>query len=390
MPLVFKVRSQPAGRIDLDTVKGETAFGYLAMPNNTAKGNTAIGMQSLRSNITARFNTAIGYQSMYSNTTGEFNTAVGNLSMLFNTSGTYNTAAGWNSLWSNTTGSNNTAFGVDALGGSVTGSSNTAIGYVALQDNTTGSSNTMVGYIAGIFNSTGSHNTVMGDTAYGSITGNYNVAIGTKALYAVCADSNTSIGAFSCAYCLGNRTTTVIGAGADAFGATANATAIGANAVVTCNNCMVLGNNANVGIGTSTPGYLLEVNGAAAKPGGGSWTATSDARLKEDITTYTDGLASLMQISPVRYRYNALSGYDTSRHYVGVIAQDLIRVAPYMVGTYLKDSTQYYNVDNSAMTYMIINSVKEQQKMIDEQNNTIRDMLTEIKALRAIVSKDHN
>ena len=34
----------------------------------------------------------------------------------------------------------------------------------------------------------------------------------------------------------------------------------------------------NFGIGTTSPASLLEVNGTAAKPGGGTWTAISDAR----------------------------------------------------------------------------------------------------------------
>jgi hypothetical protein len=120
----------------------------------------------------------------------------------------------------------------------------------------------------------------------------------------------------------------------------------------------------NVGIGTGAPAFLLEVNGAAAKPGGGAWAVSSDARLKQDVKPYTDGLDRLMRIRPVTFRYNERSGHDTKPEYVGVLAQELKEVAPYMVGTFEKDSTEYLNVDNSALIYMLVNAVKEQQTEI--------------------------
>ena len=133
--------------------------------------------------------------------------------------------------------------------------------------------------------------------------------------------------------------------------------------------------NGNVGIGTSAPGFLLEVNGSAGKPGGGSWSATSDARLKDNVIAYTDGLSTLLRINPVKYHYNQLSGYDTNPEYVGVLAQDIKSIAPYMVGWYQKKGESYYNVDNSAMTYMLINAVKEQQQQIDELKKLVEKLL---------------
>jgi len=130
----------------------------------------------------------------------------------------------------------------------------------------------------------------------------------------------------------------------------------------------------NVGIGTSTPGFKLEVNGTAGKPGGGTWTATSDARLKHQVIPYNDGLKELMAIKPVRFHYNEVSGYDTKPEYIGVIAQQLKEVAPYMISTSKRNDKEYLNVDNSAMTYMLINAVQEQQKMIVELKKEIEDL----------------
>jgi hypothetical protein len=139
--------------------------------------------------------------------------------------------------------------------------------------------------------------------------------------------------------------------------------------------------NGNVGIATDNPSYTLEVNGAAAKPGGGSWTNSSDRRLKQDISEFEDGLEKVLAIRPVNFRYNILSGFDTRKEYVGVIAQELMEVAPYMVGTYEKDGEKYLQVDNSAMIYMLINAVREQQALIEKQQQQI-DALMEASSSR--------
>ncbi len=139
----------------------------------------------------------------------------------------------------------------------------------------------------------------------------------------------------------------------------------------------------NLGIGTTSPGFKFEVNGTAGKPGGGSWSTSSDRRLKQDIQPYSDGLAKLLAIKPVTFRYNEKSGYDTKPQYVGIIAQDLKEVVPYMVGTFEKDGTQYYNVDNSAMTYMLVNAVKELTQKLEEKQNVnqaLQKTITELQA----------
>lgn len=116
----------------------------------------------------------------------------------------------------------------------------------------------------------------------------------------------------------------------------------------------------NVGIGTASPTALLEVASSTVKKvGGGTWTATSDIRLKKNVVGYADGLAEVLRIRPVEFQYNELSGYDTSEVHVGVIAQELQQVTPYMVSMYQKGDEEYMEVDNSAMTYMLINAVKE-------------------------------
>ncbi len=133
-----------------------------------------------------------------------------------------------------------------------------------------------------------------------------------------------------------------------------------------------------VGIGTNNPSSLLSVNGTADKPGGGSWGTFSDARLKQDVQHYSAGLADVLKIHPVTYHYNTTSGYDTKPEYIGVIAQELQQVAPYMVSTFTKDGTEYLKVDNSGMTYMLVNAVQE----LSQQNQALQKGQAEIQTLK--------
>ncbi|MCP4553118.1 MAG: hypothetical protein GY834_14015 [Bacteroidetes bacterium] len=139
---------------------------------------------------------------------------------------------------------------------------------------------------------------------------------------------------------------------------------------------MVITSTNRVGIGTTSPDYLLEVNGSAGKPGGGSWTNSSDRRLKQNVKDYSGGLKEVLAINPVTFNYNKLSGFDTQPEYVGVIAQELLEIAPYMVSSYKKDDEDFLNVNPSALSFMLINAVKEQQEVIEAQQ-------TEIEALKA-------
>ena len=138
----------------------------------------------------------------------------------------------------------------------------------------------------------------------------------------------------------------------------------------------------NVGIGLSLPTFQLQLStSSAGKPGGGSWTNSSDIRLKKNISAFQDGLASILKINPVRYQYNNISGYDTRKEHVGVIAQELGKVAPYMIVPAPIDGIEYLHVDNSAMTYMLINAVKElheENTFLKEQFEILRSQVLEL------------
>jgi hypothetical protein len=165
-----------------------------------------------------------------------------------------------------------------------------------------------------------------------------------------------------------------------------------------------------VGINTTAPTANLSVNGTANKTGGGAWAAFSDKRLKKDIIPYTDGLSELLQIKPVRFKYieEFAIKNNPEKEFVGVIAQEIKEVAPYMVETvqynpakdhikstdneddissatassHLIPGQDIFSYDPSALNYMLINAVKEQQKMIEKQKTEIKAQATEIQKIK--------
>lgn len=136
-------------------------------------------------------------------------------------------------------------------------------------------------------------------------------------------------------------------------------------------------NAGNVAIGnTTTPQYKLEVVGSAGKTGGGSWSNPSDRRLKKDIKNYNDGLEQILKIRPVWYRYNGMYDMPTEEAYVGIIAQEIQEFAPYTITPYMQvdnegNKIEYLSYDGTAITYMLVNAVQEQQEEIEEKANQI-------------------
>ena len=142
--------------------------------------------------------------------------------------------------------------------------------------------------------------------------------------------------------------------------------------------------NGNVGIGTTGPAYQLELStDSAAKPGTNTWTVVSDARIKTDIRPFTDGLNTILGINPVLYKYNGKGGFIADgKDYIGVIAQDVQKVAPYTVNSYYDKlnpadatSIELLNFNSGDLTFTTINAIKE-------LNNKIEALRLENEALK--------
>jgi hypothetical protein len=79
-------------------------------------------------------------------------------------------------------------------------------------------------------------------------------------------------------------------------------------------------------------GGHLTITGNAFKPGGGSWAATSDERVKTNVRPYGAGLADICELLPIAFEYNGEGGTraDGVTHY-GLSAQATQRIMPELV-----------------------------------------------------------
>lgn len=122
---------------------------------------------------------------------------------------------------------------------------------------------------------------------------------------------------------------------------------------------------------TSTGDFSYSGSGNAYKAGGGSWTAVSDARIKTVEGDYTPGLAELLQLRPVTYRYRPNCGITaTATSYVGLIAQEVAAVLPDMVHTTNgiidgQPVTDLMALDVNELQYVLLNAIKELSARID-------------------------
>jgi hypothetical protein len=149
------------------------------------------------------------------------------------------------------------------------------------------------------------------------------------------------------------------------------------------NESMRINGDGNVGIGTTSPQYQLQLStNSAAKPTSSSWTVVSDERVKTNIRPYETGLQELLQIEPKLFDYNGKAGFDaTTKNNIGVIAQEIKDVMPETVKKYNaklneedEEDTELYNFDSHALTFALINSVKE-------LNAKIKNLETKIQTL---------
>jgi len=119
-----------------------------------------------------------------------------------------------------------------------------------------------------------------------------------------------------------------------------------------------------IGVGTTSPAYLLTINGGAYC-NGTTWTNASDARLKRDIQPMSKyGLSTVMQLKPVMYFYKA----DKTNHpEVGFIAQDMQKIVPEVVsgteGDISKGETLGLSYGN--LVPVLTKAIQEQQAEIE-------------------------
>jgi hypothetical protein len=281
-----------------------------------------------------------------------------------------NTAVGMNAMSVNTTGTGNTAFGKDALESNKTHNHNTAIGWSALKY-TKAVGNTAIGSTAGDSNVTGEYNTFLGYGADFSTPSNYNYSTAVGYRSKITKSNQIALGRK-----VGTGWTTApeifmpgkVGIGTDnpvkelqvntavdwggivikddttdinlvVFGrATSdnhgyvNVWGGGNGSQVFLNGAgkSYVNNGYNFGIGTNSPGALLDVNGDINA--NGTVSQTSDKRIKTNIQDIIDSnaLDIIRKIKPKTYNYIDTENRTTDKVY-GFIAQEVKEILPYAV-----------------------------------------------------------
>jgi hypothetical protein len=259
-------------------IASNTAFGFQSLnnPSGSATQNTAFGYQNFSANNYAGYdNVAIGYRAIQNATTGYQNMGIGTETLQFLTAGIGNTAIGHSVLRNITLNSNNTGIGIYALLalGANNGNSNTGIGSNALQLLTTGSSNIVLGTGGGTLRS-GSFNIFIAASNPGIITGSGNVIIGNNQSFPSSLNNTIAI--------------------SDGSG----------------NMRIYVSSSGNIGIGTLSPSYSLDVSGSAR--------ITNGLLVNGGITgSFTGSVAAPGATTQIVYNSGSVLGADSGFVYSG-------------------------------------------------------------------------
>jgi hypothetical protein len=114
----------------------------------------------------------------------------------------------------------------------------------------------------------------------------------------------------------------------------------------------------------------------------GTWTASSDRRLKREIVPLDGTLDKALALRPVSYQLKQQEG--ESRRYIGFVAQDVEPLFPELV---YGDGDQMRTLDYASMSTVAIGAVQEQQTIINEQKKTIEDMSARLKRLETMIDR---
>jgi hypothetical protein len=131
----------------------------------------------------------------------------------------------------------------------------------------------------------------------------------------------------------------------------------------------------NVGIGTTLPpAYRLHVVGNVYA---NNFITPSDQRWKTNIKPIQNALDNVLKMQGVTYYWKVDEYPD--KHFpegeqVGFIAQEIEKVYPQVV---LTDKDGYKSVDYSKLTPVLVEAIKEQQKIIEELQKVIQQLQEE-------------
>lgn len=171
-------------------------------------------------------------------------------------------------------------------------------------------------------------------------------------------------------------------------------------------------NGGNVSVGTPTSTATFDVVGTDVRlrmfgagtlmtDANGRLYVISDDKYKTAETSFTKGLAAILNTTPITYKFNAASGLDTVNTYLGFSAQQLLTTIPEAV--FSKADVTYKTVDNKtvevpvldkdgkqtttrsindrAIIATLVNAIKEQQIIINNRQGQIDNLTKRMEEL---------
>jgi trimeric autotransporter adhesin len=136
------------------------------------------------------------------------------------------------------------------------------------------------------------------------------------------------------------------------------------------------------------PNGDFTVSAGAFKPGGGAWSVSSDARLKEAVSPLSGSLDRLLQLNGVNFRYRADAPKALSAEgpQIGFIAQEVEQVFPQWIGE--KDGYKTVGIRGfEALTVEALRELRGESAVIDASQS---DRLEKLEHENALLKNEND
>jgi len=120
--------------------------------------------------------------------------------------------------------------------------------------------------------------------------------------------------------------------------------------------------------------------------GGGSWSNSSDLRLKDIIDFYYAGLDEVIGLRPIIFKYKEgnLRGLPADQEYVGFVAQEVQEIFPEAIS---EGPDGYLDFNMHPVNVALVNAVKElkaKNDALEAENQILKRRVEKIEALLGI------
>jgi hypothetical protein len=135
----------------------------------------------------------------------------------------------------------------------------------------------------------------------------------------------------------------------------------------------------------SSTGFYFDSGGTAYKSGGGTWAATSDARVKTNITPISDAASRIMALKPSSFDYRAPEAHAGRVSDRGFIAQDFEEVYPHSVSesAMVADAEKAFVTGDDKIKAISLNNdfFADLVALVQEQQETISELKARVAQL---------